>query len=149
MAIIDSIATKGNPFHPFEGFWLATKPSGVIAYAKVINGKLLIPYSYSGQEKLNGHYFDCRVVGKTLFCRFEQFDTAVAGVLFLDSVSNETLKGGRWLNTKIPDEVQQDISSIPKILPGMQSVVWVRMNKETPQWAEKYFTEDWPNKPII
>ena len=138
-----------NPFHPFEGYWLATNPSGAIACVKIINEKLLIPYSYSGQKKLAGHFFDCQVVGKTLLCRFEQFDTAVAGVLFLDPISNETLKGGRWLNTKIPNIGQLNISSLPQTLPGMQPVVWARMNIETPQWAEKYFAEDWPNKPII
>lgn len=146
MLMTDSAAR--NLFHPFEGFWLATKPSGAIAYAKVINEKLFIPYSF-GEEKLAGHYYDCQVIEKTLFCRFEQFDSAASGVLFLDLVSNETLKGGRWLNSEIPEIARQDISVLSESLPGMQAVVWLRMNKETPPWAEKYFAEDWPNKPAI
>jgi hypothetical protein len=147
--VIDPTQPTGNKFRPFEGFWLATKPSGAVACAKIINGKLLVPYSYSGQEKLAGHYFDCQIVGNTLFCRFEQFDTAIAGALFLDPAPNETLVGGRWLNTKIPEIVQCDISSLSKALPGMQPVVWVRMKKKPPQWANRYFTDDWPNKPAI
>ena len=136
-------------FLPFEGFWLASKPSGALAYSKVINKKLLIPYSSGDKGKLTGHYYDCQVVGKTLFCRFEQFDSASIGVLFLDFVSNETLSGGRWLNSQIPEVVRENVSSLSKSLPGMQPVTWVRMNKKAPAWAEKYFVEDWPNKPTI
>jgi len=116
---------------------------------RLIKDNLLIPYSLDGEKKLTGHYYDCRVVGKTLFCRFEQFDSAVGGLLFLNPAPNETLKGGRWLNNKAPDIAKQDISALSESLPGMRPVVWVRMKKETPRWAEKYFAEDWPNKPSI
>ena len=144
--MIDSSAN--DLFRPFEGFWLVTKPSGATAFAKIINGKLFIPYSL-GEGNLTGHYYDCQVVKKTLFCRFEQFDSAASGALFLDLALNETLKGGRWLNNEIPEIARQDISFLSKSLPGMQAVVWVRMNQETPPWAKKYFAEDWPNKPAI
>jgi len=127
--------------------WLATKPSGAVVCAKMINGELLIPYSFSEEEKLVGHYYGCRVAGKTLFCRFEHFDSAVAGVLFLTVGPNETLKGGRWMNNQVPEVVQEDIFRLSDSLPGMQPVVWIRiLKKETPGWAEKYFREDWPNK---
>jgi hypothetical protein len=78
----------------FEGMWLVSKPTGAVACAKTINGKLLIPQSFSEEKKLAGHYYDCQVIEKTLFCRFEHFDSAVAGVLFLTAAPNETLKGG-------------------------------------------------------
>ena len=131
----------------FEGMWLVSKPIGAVACAKSINGKLLIPQSFSEEKKLAGHYYDCQVIGKTLFCRFEHFDSAVAGVLFLTTAPNETLKGGRWMNNQLPEVVQQDISCLSESLLGMQPVVWTRIpNKEMPQWAEKYFNEDWPNK---
>jgi hypothetical protein len=131
----------------FEGMWLVSKPTGAVACAKIINGKLLIPQSFSEGKKLAGHYYDCRVIEKTVFCRFEHFDSAVAGVLFLTVAPNETLKGGRWMNNQISEAVQKDISQLSESLPGMQPVVWIRiLNKETPQWAEKYFLEDWPNK---
>jgi hypothetical protein len=146
--VIDSGQTASTEeFHPFEGLWLATKPSGALAWAKVINGELLIPYSFGGEGKLTGHYYGCRLNGKTLFRRFEQFDSAVAGVLLLTIAPNETLKGGRWMNEQISEAVRQDISCMCESLPGMQPTVWVRIRgKETPPWAEKYFLEDWPNK---
>jgi hypothetical protein len=130
----------------FEGLWLVSKPAGTVACAKTINGRLLIPYSFS-EEKLTGHYYGCRIIGNTLFCHFEHFDKAFAGVLFLTVAPNETLKGGRWMNDQISEAVLQDISRVSESLPGMQPVVWIRIrNKETPYWAEKYFLEDWPNK---
>jgi hypothetical protein len=146
--MIDSGQTaSAAKFRPFEGMWLATKPSGAVACAKVINGKLLIPYSSSGAEKLTGHYYDCHVIEGTLFCRFEHFDSASAGVLFLTLAPNETLKGGRWMNDQISEAIRRDISCLSESLPGMQPTVWVRIrDKETPPWAEKYFLEDWPNK---
>lgn len=139
--MIDPARTNDDLFRRFEGFWVATKPSGAVAYAKVVKEKLLIPYSY-GEEKLSGHYYDCRIIESTLFCRFEQFDSALAGVIFLEWISSETLKGGRWLNDKAPDVVREDIVWLSESVPGMQQVVWVRMNKKIPQWAEKYFADD-------
>jgi hypothetical protein len=139
--VTDPGLTTGNLFHQFEGFWVATRPSGAVAIAKVINEKLLIPYSY-GQGKLSGHYYDCRVVELPLFCRFEPFDSALKGVMFLELISDETLKGGRWLNDTAPDVIRKDIVSLSESVPGMQPVVWVRMKKKIPQWAEKYFIDD-------
>ncbi len=146
--VIDSGQTAVDAkFRPFEGMWLATMPSGAVVCVKTVNGRLLIPHSFSEEDKLAGHYYDCQVIGKTLYCRFEHFDSAVAGVLFLTIAPNEILKGGRWMNDRISKTVQQDISCLSESLPDMQPVVWVRiLNKETPQWAEKYFHEDWPNK---
>jgi hypothetical protein len=136
-----------NKFKPFEGLWLMAKPVAGIACAKVVNGTLLIPYSFS-EEKLTGHYYGCRIIENTLFCHFEHFDKAFAGVLFLNVAPNETLKGGRWKSDQVSEAVKQNISCLSESLPEMQPVVWVRiLSKETPQWAKRYFEdEDWPNK---
>src|SRR5947209_1036526 len=133
-------------FRPFEGLWLATKPSGALAFAKTINEKLLIPYSFGNEGKLSGHYYDCTVIKGRLFCRFEQFDSTLSGILVLDVAANETLKGGRWSNEHLPESVRGNISSVHSC-PGMQPTVWVRVvRSEIPKWAEKYFSEDWADK---
>lgn len=126
----------------FEGAWLAS-PSARRCYAKVIKGKLLIPYSRSEESKLAGHHFNCRVVGNKLVCRFERFDPYAAGVLFLKLGPNRTLKGGWWLNENIPKAIQDDISQISDKLPEMVRSVWVLMPKaKTPAWAKEYFLKD-------
>jgi hypothetical protein len=135
-------------FENFQGLWLVSKPSGAVACVMAHDGKLLIPYSFGGSGKLTGHYYDSKVNEKTLFCRFESFDSSVGGVMFLTVAPNETLTGGRWMNDQIPETARQDVSQWSESLPGMQPVVWIRiLNQETPQWAKKYFEEEWPNKP--
>lgn len=131
-------------FQPFEGMWL-TSPSGAVACSKVINGRLLIPYSHGNDGKLTGHYFDCRVVAETLFCRFERFDSNEQGVLFLKIAPNFTLKGGWWLNQHVSQAVLQDITKLSAEMPQMKQSVWILMPKETTRpWAEKYFNADPP-----
>jgi hypothetical protein len=126
----------------FEGAWLAS-PSARRCYAKVIKGKLLIPYSRNEENKLAGHHFNCQVVGNKLVCRFERFDPYAAGVLFLKLGPNRTLKGGWWLNENIPKAIQDDISQISDNLPEMVRSVWVLMPKaKTPAWAKEYFLKD-------
>jgi hypothetical protein len=146
--VIDlSKPNSGAGFEPFQGLWLVSKPSGAIACAKVDDEKLLIPYSFGGGGKLTGHYFDCKAKERTLFCCFESFDSAVGGVMFLTLAPNETLKGGRWMNNEISEKGRQDASFWSESLPDMQPVTWVRIrNQEIPEWAKKYFGEDWPNK---
>ena len=140
-------SANASPFRPFEGLWITTKSPGDLACAKTVNGKLLIPYSRDGSAKPIGHYYDCIAIEKTLYCRFEHFDSAFAGILFLAIGPNETLKGGQWRNNQISETARQNISCWSESLPGMQPIVWIRvLNRETPVWAEKYFEQDWPNK---
>jgi hypothetical protein len=134
-------------FQPFEGMWLASLPSGAITCARLVDGRLMIPYSFGNPDKLTGHYFDCRVIDGTLYCRYEHFDSAQAGVMFLSIGADQTLQGGRWTTDKISEADRNDCSRWSASLPGMKPVTWIRIfNKPTPAWAEKYFQEDWPNK---
>ena len=130
---------------PFEGIWL-TSPSGEIACAKAINRELFVPYSHSEEKKLAGHYFDCRVVGGTLFGRFERFDTGESGAVLLAASENFTLKGGWWSDADLPEIARRDITALTVSLPRMVQTVWVLMPKaKTPPWATQYFLE-WPSK---
>ncbi len=146
--MIDSEQVAGTAeFHPFEGMRLTTKSPGDMACAKFINGKLLIPYSRDGIGKPIGHYYDCKVIEGTLHCRFEHFDSAHAGVLFLSVGPNHTPRGGPWTNQHLTEADRQDCSRWTKSLPRMKPVVWVRILKQAiPVWAEKYFQEGWPKK---
>lgn len=126
----------------FEGIWLIS-PSGNIAYAKVVAGKLLIPNSRSEESKLAGHYFNCQLIGNKLACRFERFEPYKAGIIFLRLGPNHTLHGGWCLDENLPPEFQKDISLIPDDFPKMIRCVWIRMAKaKIPRWAKEYFKKD-------
>ena len=126
----------------FKGAWVLS-PSGNRAYAKVVKGELLIPYSRSEESKLTGHYFNCRIVGNKLVCCFERFEPYLSGVAFLKLGPNRTLKGGWWLSKNIPKAIQDDISQISENLPEMVQFVWILMPKaKIPKWAREYFAKD-------
>ena len=129
----------------FEGAWLSS-PSGNRCYAKVVKGRLLIAYSRSEENKLAGHYFNCRIIGNKLVCRFERFDPYAAGVLLLKLGENRTLKGGWWLHEKLPKMIQEDAHQISESIPGIVRCVWVPMPKmpraAIPAWAKEYFLKD-------
>jgi hypothetical protein len=68
---MEPLANQSDLLRLFEGVLLAS-PSGNICYAKVVKGRLLIPYSRSEQSELAGHYFNCQIFGRKLVCRFER-----------------------------------------------------------------------------
>jgi hypothetical protein len=120
----------------FEGAWLMS-PSGNIAYAKVVKRELLIPYSRSEESKLAGHYFNCRLAGNKLLCRFERFEPYAAGILFLRLGPNHTLQGGWCFNKNLPKEYQKDDSIIPENFPKIVRSVWIRKLKaKIPTWLK-------------
>ena len=126
----------------FEGAWLSS-PSGKRCYAKVMNGRLLIPYSNSEVNKLAGHYFNCRVIGNKLLARHERFDPYVGGALLLKLGENRTLKGGWWPDKDLPKPVLADIGQLDETIPGMHRCVWVLMPKaKIPVWVKEYFLKD-------
>ena len=132
---------QGDLLRLFEGVWLGQ--SGNIAYAKMVEGQLLIPYSRSEESKLAGHYFNCNLISNKLVCRFERFEPYYPGVLFLKLGSNHTLQGGLWLNENLPQEFQKDISLIPDDFPKMVRCVWIRMPKaKIPAWVKEYYAKD-------
>jgi hypothetical protein len=136
-----------SDFKPFEGMWLSS-PSGSVACAKVVNGELLIPYALAGERSLAGHFYNCRLVGKTLFGRFERFESGDSGVFLLNAGENFTLKGWHWTDESLPDTVRHDVTRATDSLRGKVRTVWIRMPKaKTPSWAAQYFLEWPPNAP--
>jgi hypothetical protein len=127
----------------FEGVWRIT-PSGSLACARIVNGQLLIPYSYGGDRGLAAHYYNCRVIGESLFARFQWFEEAItghriSGVGFYTLVGQDRLEGGWWGDAALPQAIRDDASRLSTSLPGMTNAVWVRTDSKAPPWAEEYF----------
>jgi hypothetical protein len=124
----------------FEGAWRSS-PSGSLLCGRVINGELVMPYSYGTSASLTGHYYNFRLLGKTLFARFQWFeDPRICGYAFSQVESADRLVGGWWYAEDVPEGIGRDITRIYQSLPGINETVLNRIHLETlPDWAEQYF----------
>jgi hypothetical protein len=124
----------------FEGAW-EDKPSNSNFYARIINGELVIAYCYGGNSELSSRFYNCKIIGDTLFARFKWFKAPVSGYTFLKVESENKLVGGWWYSEDLPGEVLNDISNINASIPGMNKSILERKTEagEFPIWAERYF----------
>ena len=125
----------------FEGVWRSESDS--MYCARVVRGELRIPYWYGGNSHLTAHYYNCKLIGDTLFGRFEWTDGDISGYAFHTIIDDDKLEGGWWFSDEMPGEVVQDISRISAAIPGMNRSVWLRCPKATrfPKWAEEYYED--------
>lgn len=126
----------------FEGAW-EDKPSGSNFYARIVNGELRFAYCYGGNSRLSSHFYNCRVIGDTLFARFKWFHSSISGYTFLKVESENKLVGGWWYSEDIPVEALNDISNINASIPDMNKSILERKTdvEEFPIWAERYFMD--------
>ncbi len=126
----------------FEGVW-KNKETESIYCARVIDGKLFMPYSYENDGQLTGHYYNLKLIGDTLFGRFKWFATDyISGYVLLKAESKDKLVGGWWHAEDVPNEVKVDISRITASMAGMIVSTLERKSKlkRCPSWAEEYYT---------
>jgi hypothetical protein len=116
----ESIAAQ-NALVNLEGAW-STESSNV--YAKVVNGDLIVPYCFQGDNELTGVYFRWRKSGEYWFARYAWLDGTFAGFAFLKHESLDIMRGAWWSDVdNLPE------SSLPPSMPPMKSgvqVVWQR-----------------------
>jgi hypothetical protein len=138
-ASVKSDASKNLDLEFFEGVW-KNRASGSTYYARVVDGELFMPYCYHDDVELTGHYYNLRVIGKTLFGRFEWLDgSKISGYAFQRVESPNRLVGGWWYAEDVPEEVLTDVSRMNSSIPGMTKSILQRENKRFPAWAEEYF----------
>ncbi len=135
-------AASEPDIHSLEGIW-TDKLSQSVFYVRVVNGQLLVPYSFSGSNKLDAHLFNYKISEGTLFARFKWFDSKVSGYIFLKLAASDTIKGGWWFEADLPKEILADISRVSGSLPGMNELLLVRKSHATdfPPEVEEYFSE--------
>ncbi len=130
----------------FEGVW-EDQVSGSTYCARIIDGELFMPYSYGSDSYLTGLYYNCRLIGETLFSRFKWLDISrwfalgTSGYSFLKIESENKLVGGWWFSDDISSDLANDFSRLNDSVPGMTMSILKRhsANKQFPSWAEKYF----------
>lgn len=134
------VCREDKPIKLLEGVW-KNPETGSTYYARVVDGELRIPYCYEGDKFLTAHCYNCRLVGDTLFARFEWFISHISGYVFYRMESKDKAVGGWWYQQQVPSSTARDIARLDPSLPGMTSAVWVRQKrrKKFPNWAEEYF----------
>jgi len=127
-------------FEFFEGIW-CDESDGTILYAKIINDELLMPYLYTNDPHCSAHYYNCKLIGNTLFARFEWFSENISGYTVLKIESEDELVGGWWYSRDVPEEIRRNISLMSETIPGMVPVRWKRIKEKRsePKWIREYF----------
>jgi hypothetical protein len=123
-----------------EGAWHGS-PSGSHLYGRMVQGQLLFPYCYSGDDSLDSHFFNFRRIGDNIFARFKWFtNREVSGYLLVRMESPDRLVGGWWFSDAVPEDVADDVTRVNRSLPGMHPYELQRLpGKPVPEWAEDYF----------
>ena len=137
---IKKVYNREIDLHFFEGVWKDIE-IGSTFYAKIIGGNLQIPYCYETSTELTAHYYNCRLVGDSLFARFEWFNGFISGYGFFTVESENRLTGGWWYSEDLPFEMRQDISRINSSIPGMykRTIERQKKPKNIPKWVEREY----------
>jgi hypothetical protein len=105
---------------------------------RIINGRLVAPYCYQGNDELTAIYKDWRKLDDYWFARFSWFNGSINGFGFFRAESADRISGTWWMTQ---GEVNEAISEPPS-RDGVH-VVWTKLVRaSTPRWAERYFAQE-------
>jgi hypothetical protein len=131
-----SVTTKSHELSILEGAWY-NKESNTHFYARIVNGELIGPYCYSGNnDSLTAVYYNWRRIGEYWFANFAWISGAFTGFAFLKQENLDRFSGAWWTN--------DEIDTIPDAPPSHAGVamVWERKkNAKFPDWAERFFED--------
>lgn len=118
-------------FQLLEGAWL-NKESDTHIYISSVEGRLVAPYCFGGDDRLTAHYYDWQVLGHYFFARFKWFSSEISGFALLRSTSHDELQGAWWFDedTDAPSHHLGESG---------RAAIWERMRKKsTPAWATEF-----------
>ena len=117
------------------GPWF-NRSSASRCYARMVEGDLVVPYCFGGDETCTAFYYGWRRAGDHWFARFIWMEAQIAGFTFLRQVSTDRLVGAWWGHdsTHLPDAPDR-----PPHYAG-EPVVWERLPAANePPWVEHFF----------
>lgn len=115
---------QGSPYElqDIEGVWI-DEQNGSMFCARVVDGELMIPYSYRGCGWLTSEIYDCGIIGKYLLARFRWLDNTFSGTMRLCIDSDEQLCGS-WLHDRAPNMYPYPVPITLRRQPGMTFPTW-------------------------
>jgi len=115
--------------HSLEGAWV--NQEGSHYYARIVEGRLFVPYAYQSDDRLTGVYYDWHRLGGHWFARFKWLpDGEPSGFVFLKQETLNTLLGTWWYN--------DEFAVVPDSPPEQSGVSmrWRRAGTQKfPRWA--------------
>jgi hypothetical protein len=123
--------SNSSELDKLTGSWVDSE-SGSHAYAKLVKGQLVGPYSYGSNDELTGVYFDWRRIGDYWFARYQWINGDISGFTFLKQDAVDLLKGAWWSSSG---------DRTPTAPPSQKGVAskWRRVDLPTPRWADRFF----------
>jgi hypothetical protein len=119
-------------FKPLEGAWYNEQSKSYI-YVQNVDGRLVAPYCYNGNDNLTAHYYGWRKLGDYFFARFRWMSGNISGFTFLKHISKDVLQGAWWYEDEVPEIPAEPIKGS-----GTQ-VTWRRMPAaKSPAWAIQF-----------
>ena len=118
-----------------QGSWINME-SGSHMYASIVEGDLVAPYCYGGNEELVGVYFGWKKAGDYWFARFAWLDRRFTGFAFLKHEALDRLTGAWWSDdggVRVPSS-PPDAAGVPWRLKRLVDVKF-------PKWAEEFLAD--------
>jgi hypothetical protein len=129
------IMPRPDNLQALEGEWV-NRESDTHLYARVINGELVVPYCYMGNDGLTSVYYGWKRTGDYWFARYCWLITQMSGFAFLKQESLDLLTGAWW-----SDIGSLQVPETPDFGSGIP-VRWERIsNAQPPDWATQFFEE--------
>ena len=91
----ENMDTPLSDISRLEGAWKSDE-NGSHYYAKVQNGKLIVPYCFMGNDQLTGVFYDWRRTGEYWFAKFVWLYADISGFVFLKQDTIDSLIGAWW-----------------------------------------------------
>jgi nucleoside 2-deoxyribosyltransferase len=119
-----------------EGAWFNRESESHI-YVAFVNGQLVAPYCYGGNDKVTGYYYDWKKVGDYFFARFRWISGEFSGFSFLKLNNSDALQGSWWLD----DEFVVPTNAPPAT--SGNAATWERRKAKIPKWVRVFLDSTW------
>ncbi len=87
------------------GAWVE-QVTGSHAYIAVVDGQLIAPYCYAGDDHLAGVYFDWKTVNGMYYARYQWATRQIRGFSFLRPTSSDVMTGAWWYDGQAKNDIQ-------------------------------------------
>ena len=125
---------KADGLEFLRGAWLSL-PSNSHGYCVVENGTPRFVYSYNGDERPTGEYYDFRRIGDEVVARFRWFDATIHGYSWLKIDGPDRLSGAWWMTEDAPANALDNLELLRQSK-AMTASVWTRRASAAfPDWA--------------